>query len=47
MARHPDPESVSNRVAQLQLNENILLKPGSFVKFNAISLFEFEKLNKQ
>ena len=28
-------------------NENILLKPGSFVKFNAISLFEFEKLNKQ
>ena len=28
-------------------NENILLKPGSFVKFNAISLLEFEKLNKQ
>jgi inhibitor of KinA len=28
-------------------NENILLKPGSFVKFNAISLFEFENLNKQ
>ena len=28
-------------------SENILLKPGSFVKFNAISLFEFEKLNKQ
>lgn len=28
-------------------NENILLKTGSFVKFNAISLFEFEKLNKQ
>ena len=28
-------------------NENILLKPGSIVKFKAISLFEFEKLNKQ
>jgi CRISPR/Cas system-associated endonuclease Cas3-HD len=25
MARHPDPESVSNKVAQLQLNETIVL----------------------
>ena len=24
MARHPDPESVSNKVAQLQLNETIV-----------------------
>jgi inhibitor of KinA len=28
-------------------NNNLLLKPGSFVKFNAISLLSFEKLNKQ
>ena len=34
-------------VTLIDENENILLKPGSFVKFNAISLFEFEKLNKQ
>lgn len=27
--------------------ENILLKPGSFIRFTSISLFEFEKLNKQ
>lgn len=25
MARHPDPESVSNKVAQMQLNETIVL----------------------
>jgi CRISPR/Cas system-associated endonuclease Cas3-HD len=25
MARHPDPESVSNKVAQLHLNETIVL----------------------
>ncbi|MGB4724820.1 MAG: hypothetical protein WBH12_05950 [Sediminibacterium sp.] len=25
MARHPDPESVSNKVAQLQLSETIVL----------------------
>lgn len=24
MARHPDPESVSNRVAQMQLNETLV-----------------------
>lgn len=24
MARHPDPESVSNKVAQMQLNESIV-----------------------
>jgi len=28
-------------------NENLLLKPGSFVKFKAISLLSFEKLSKQ
>jgi CRISPR/Cas system-associated endonuclease Cas3-HD len=25
MARHPDPESVSNKVAQMELNETIVL----------------------
>jgi hypothetical protein len=25
MARHPDPESVSNKVAQIELNETIVL----------------------
>lgn len=34
-------------LALIDENENILLTPGSFVKFNAISLSEFEKLNKQ
>jgi inhibitor of KinA len=34
-------------LALIDENENILLTPGSFVKFNAISLLEFEKLNKQ
>ena len=34
-------------LALIDKNENILLTPGSFVKFNAISLLEFEKLNKQ
>jgi inhibitor of KinA len=34
-------------LALMDKNESILLKPGSFVKFNAISLFEFEKLNQQ
>jgi hypothetical protein len=24
MARHPDPESVSNKVAQMQLNESLV-----------------------
>lgn len=24
MARHPDPESVSNKVAQMQLNESLI-----------------------
>jgi inhibitor of KinA len=33
-------------LALIDENENILLTPGSFVKFNAISLLEFEKLNK-
>jgi inhibitor of KinA len=28
-------------------NENLLLKPGSFVKFKVISLLSFEKLSKQ
>jgi inhibitor of KinA len=28
-------------------NKNLLLTPGCFVKFHAISLFEFEKLSKQ
>ena len=34
-------------LALIDENENILLTPGSFVKFNAISLLEFEKLKKQ
>ena len=39
MARHPDPESVSNKVAQLQLNETIVLNnPYTSVMFMVSNL---------